>query len=241
MNSTRILCWLVHLYTASGVVVAMMTLNAGLQGDYPRTFLLMVLAVLIDATDGPLARRFNVKENVPQIDGRKLDDIADYANYTFVPLVLLPHAGWLPEPGWLWAGIALVASLFTFAHCGAKENDAGFFRGFPSYWNIVFFYVAVVIRHVGGGVVLAVIMGLSVLSVLPVRFVYPNRAPRWKPAFVYGGYLWMVTLFGLIWQYPNCDGTLLGLSLVYPACYVVASWYLAAANRRLKYARDRVT
>lgn len=228
MDSIRFICWLIHVYTASGVIVAMMTLFAGLQGNYPLAFALMALAVVIDATDGPLARRFDVKSVVPQIDGRKLDDIADYLNYTFVPLVLLAHAKWLPEPGWVWSGIALVASLFTFAHCGAKEDDAGFFRGFPSYWNIVFFYVAVVIRHMGSVAVLAVIMGLSLLSVLPVRFVYPNRAPRWKAAFVYGGCLWLLALLALAWQYPECDNRLVGLSLVYPAFYVLASWYLAA-------------
>ena len=107
MDLTRIICWMIHVYTASGVIVAMLTLDAGLKGNYPLAFLLMALAVLIDATDGPLARRFRIKEVVPQIDGRKLDDIADYANYTFVPLVLLAHSGWLPTPGWLWAGIAL--------------------------------------------------------------------------------------------------------------------------------------
>lgn len=230
-NVTKAICWAIHIYTALGVVVAMLTLSAGWQGDYQRAFLLMILAVLIDATDGPLARQFTIWEVVPQIDGRKLDDIADYANYTFVPLVLLGHSGWLPSPAGLWVGIALVASLFTFAHTGAKEDDAGFFRGFPSYWNVVVFYIAVWLRPFGPWAAVGVLLGLSVLSVLPVWFVYPNKAPRWQSWFVLGGCLWLVTLLGLLWQYPNPQKWLVWLSLIYPVFYVLGSWYLVFQRR----------
>ena len=229
---TMLICWLIHIFTASGTVVALLTLEAGLRGDYPRAFLLMILAVLIDAMDGPLARRFNVSLVLPQIDGRKLDDITDYANYSFVPLVLLAYSGWLPDPGWFWAGIAMVASLFTFAHQGAKEDDAGFFRGFPSYWNVVVFYIGVKFHEYGPGAMLFMILGLSVLSVSPVWFVYPNKAPRWRTLFVMGGCVWMVTLLGLLWQYPHPQNWLLVTSFVYPVFYVGASWYLVAQRRR---------
>ena len=35
---------------------------------------------------------------------------------------------------------ALLASLLGFANVGAKDEAAGYFRGFPSYWNIAAFY-----------------------------------------------------------------------------------------------------
>ena len=203
MHSTRhrVICWFIHLYTALGSVVALLTLHAGLNDNYRLAFVWMIVAVLIDTTDGPLARRYDIRAVVPQIDGRKLDDISDYANYTLIPIVLLSLADWLPQPRLLWAGVPLVASLFTFAHTGAKEK--GFFRGFPSYWNIVVFYIAVLLHRFGSGVVLATILGLSLLSVMPVKFVYPNRAPRFYAFFIWGGFIWLVTLLGLIWQYPQ--------------------------------------
>jgi phosphatidylcholine synthase len=230
MHSTRdqIICWFIHLYTALGSVVALLTLHAGINENYRLAFAWMIVAVLIDATDGPLARRYDIRAVVPQIDGSKLDDISDYANYTLVPIVLLSRADWLPEPKLLWAGIPLVASLFTFAHTRAKEK--GFFRGFPSYWNIVVFYVAVLLHRFGSGVVLATILGLSVLSVMPVKFVYPNRAPRFYAFFIWGGLVWLVMLCGLIWQYPYVSNWLVGISLVYPVAYVVLSFYLSAVK-----------
>ncbi len=226
----RVICWLTHTYTALGSVVALLTLHAGFQDNYRLAFVWMIVAVLIDATDGPLARRYHIRAVLPQIDGRKLDDIADYANYTLVPIVLLSLGDWLPQPKLLWAGIPLVASLFSFAHTGAKEDATGFFRGFPSYWNIVVFYVAVLFHRFGSGFVLATVLGLSLLSVMPVKFVYPNKAPRFYRLFIWGGLVWLLTLCGLVWQYPHVSNWLVGVSLVYPVAYVVLSFYLAAVR-----------
>ncbi len=149
----------------------------------------MIVAVLIDATDGTFARKFRVKDVVPHIDGRKLDDIVDYLNYTFLPLLMVGSADWLPSPTWLWASVPLVASVFAFVHTGAKEETNGFFLGFPSYWNVFAFYTAVWLSGFGQGIVLAIALVLSGLSVLPLRFVYPNRAPRWRALFVGGARL----------------------------------------------------
>jgi phosphatidylcholine synthase len=193
----------------------------------------MIVAVLIDATDGTLARKFRVKEVVPHIDGRKLDDIVDYLNYPFLPLLMIVSAGWLPEPGWFWASVPLIASVFAFANTGAKEEVNGFFLGFPSYWNVFAFYTAVWLSELGRGTVLGIALVLSGLSVLPVRFVYPNRAPRWRRFFVVGGLAWLAVIGAILWYYPDAPipRGLLWLSAVYPVLYILASLYL---DRRLR-------
>jgi phosphatidylcholine synthase len=226
---SRVLAYSVHLYTACGLIVGMFVAAAILSEKYDLAFLWMSVAVLIDATDGSLARRFRVAEVLPHIDGRKLDDIVDYLNYTFLPLVMICHAEWLPRPAWLWTGIPLVASSMAFVNAGAKEEEEGFFLGFPSYWNIFAFYTAHCLRFWGPGLVLAAILVLSVLSVTPVRFVYPNRAPRFRAFFMLGGYAWL----GLIVVYllflkstPAASRWLLWLSFVYPFLYVLLSIYL---------------
>src|SRR5690606_27418049 len=43
---------LVHLYTASGVVLALLALDAGLRGRPRAAFVLLTLAVFVDASDG---------------------------------------------------------------------------------------------------------------------------------------------------------------------------------------------
>lgn len=221
----------VHLFTACGIAISAWMLERIMRNDYRTVFLLMAVAVLIDAVDGTLARRFRVKTVCPQIDGRTLDDIVDYLNYTFIPLILLCHSRWLPEPLWIWIPIPMICSLFGFAHTGAKEEAAGFFRGFPSYWNIVVFYVAVWLHRCGPWFVLGLVLALSLLTVLPVRFVYPNRPPRWSPLFLGGAAIWLVCLLVMIYRYPLVSEPLLLISLVYPVLYVVLSVYLDIAAR----------
>jgi phosphatidylcholine synthase len=172
-----------------------------------------------------------VKTVCPNIDGRAIDDIVDYLNYTFLPVLMICHAGWLPEPVWVWAAFPLAASLFGFAHAGAKEQRHGFFRGFPSYWNIVAFYVAVWLHSYGQLIVLTAILSLSLLNVLPVYFVYPNRPPKWVQLFVGGAIAWLAIVLWMVLQYPHVDQRLLYVSFIYPGIYVALSAYLDYQSR----------
>jgi phosphatidylcholine synthase len=229
----KLLAYAVHAYTATGLLCGALIAADILRQNYRGAFIWMIVAVLIDATDGTFARKFRVKDVVPHIDGRKLDDIVDYLNYTFLPLIMVGSADWLPSPGWLWASVPLVASVFAFVNTGAKEETNGFFLGFPSYWNVFAFYTAVWFSEFGRGIVLAIALVLSGLSVLPLRFVYPNRAPRWRKLFVLGALAWLAIIGVILWYYPQraIPAALLWISAVYPVLYVVASVYL---DRRLR-------
>ncbi|HET7240508.1 MAG TPA: hypothetical protein VFI77_05080, partial [Gemmatimonadales bacterium] len=192
---------LVHLYTASGVLLALFVAMelAGGAPDPRRVFLAFAAAVAIDATDGTLARRWQVKRVLPAIDGRTIDDIVDYLTYVFLPLLLIWRMGWVPAPGWVWIAPALVASLFGFANTGAKDEAGGFFLGFPSYWNVVAFYAGFVHRWYGAAVNAAILLLLALLTVLPVRFLYPNLAPRpWRGPVVAGAIVWLGVMLWLL-------------------------------------------
>src|SRR3989304_2185589 len=131
-----VLAWLVHLYTASGAVLAFFALLLIEQGKFPEAFSLLALAVLIDASDGTLARLARVKGVIPWFDGDRLEDIIDYLNYVLVPCLLLIRADLLPQADALWLAAApLVASAYGFCQ---KEAQAGnhFFFGFPPFWDI---------------------------------------------------------------------------------------------------------
>jgi phosphatidylcholine synthase len=223
----------VHLLTASGIVAAFLAV-AELMKEAPDervVFAWLVVAVLIDAIDGPLARAWDVKRLAPDIDGRTMDDIIDYLTFTFIPLLLVWRMGWVPfAPGLLgmaWVVPALLASLLGFANVGAKDEAAGYFRGFPSYWNIAAFYLGLAFYGLGeagqwlNGVVL---LALAVLTVSPIRFLYPNLAPRpWKLPVMLGAAVWLVMLLGMLLVYRRVPGWVVGVSLIYPAVYAALS------------------
>ncbi len=169
-----------------------------------------------------------MKRLLPAIDGRKIDDIVDYLTYTFLPLLLIWRMGWLPEPATVWIVPALVASLFGFANAGAKDETGGFFLGFPSYWNVVAFYAGPLARLYHPAVNAVLLVGLAVLTVLPVRFLYPTLAPRpWRLPLLVGAYLWLGAMLALLAIYDRAPGWAIWLSLLYPACYIVLSFRLA--------------
>src|SRR5688572_10719513 len=86
----KVLAYSVHLYTASGLVFAFLAMSEVCGRDIAprpqRVFFWLLASLLIDATDGPLARAWNVKSYAPRIDGRKIDDLVDYLTFTFIPL-----------------------------------------------------------------------------------------------------------------------------------------------------------
>jgi phosphatidylcholine synthase len=234
VTSARLLAAGVHLYTACGVVLAFLATVeiCSTAPDFRAVFLLLALAVLVDATDGPLARRWEVKRVLPAVQGRTIDDIVDYLTYTFVPLLLVWRMDWVPAPAVAWIAPALVASLFGFANTGIKDEAGGFFLGFPSYWNVVAFYAGPFYQLYGATLNAAILLLLALATVLPLRFIYPNLAPRpWRGPVVLGALLWLAAMLAMLPAYPRVAAWALWLSLLYPAFYVGLSFRLALSAR----------
>ena len=94
-------------------------------------FLWLVVAFIVDGIDGPLARRYGVKQNAQIIDGVLLDLIIDYLTYVFIPAFALFQSDLLPG----WTGwVAIIAITFTsalyFSDSRMKTADNSF-QGFP--------------------------------------------------------------------------------------------------------------
>ena len=87
----------VHLFTATGAVLALLMVHFAYHGEVETVLWLFLVAMVIDGTDGILARRFRVKEVLPGFDGALLDNIVDYLTYAFAPMVLLWANGYLPD------------------------------------------------------------------------------------------------------------------------------------------------
>lgn len=233
--SDRALAYAVHVFTASGIACMFFAVAelCSATPDPRRVFLFLAIQVLIDALDGPLARRYHVKHVVPHISGRTIDDLVDYLSYTFVPLMLVWRMDWLPLPDTLLPALivvaAMTASLFGFANVGAKDEAHGFFLGFPSYWNIVALYLGAWHAAIGAWPGAIVIIVCTILTVLPVRFLYPNLAPPpWRVPMLVGAALWSIALVFIVIGLPTPSTTLVWASLAYPIAYSVLSLRLHA-------------
>jgi phosphatidylcholine synthase len=130
----------------------------------------------------------------------------------------------LPGPWQLWLLAPLVASAYGFCQVHAKTEDH-YFLGFPSYWNIVAFYLYVL--RAPAAVALTLILALSVLTFVPSRYLYPSRAGRWALPTNLLGSAWLVSLLAILWLWAASPRWLVAGSLAFPTYYMVASWALS--------------
>lgn len=174
----RLKAYGVHLFTATGAVFAMLALLEAVQGDWAMMFLWLVVAFIVDGIDGPLARRYHVKQNAKTIDGVLLDLIIDYLTYVFIPAFALFQSGLLPGwTGWIAIIVITFSSVLYFADTRMKTTDNSF-QGFPACWNMA----AVVIFAIQPGfwIILAIVAFLAVAMFTPLKFIHPVRTARWR-------------------------------------------------------------
>jgi phosphatidylcholine synthase len=225
----RTFAWLVHLFTASGAVLGLLTLNAIYRGQFRWAFWLMAAAIMVDSVDGILARKSQTKIRLPGVDGALLDNLLDYLNYVIAPAFFLMVSNLLPH-GWrtLGASIIVLASAYQFVQVDAKTKDH-FFKGFPSYWNIVVFYLF--FWQWSDWVNLAIVLGLAILVFVPIKYVYPSRMDyltysewlRW--AMLMATFLWGLATAAMLWIYPGTNLVLVIISVGYAIFYVLVSIY----------------
>ncbi len=241
LHVSRVCAWGVHLYTALGLVMAgsiAWLLVSERPERFEIAFVLMLVATVIDATDGFLARGFRVKQVLPGFDGRRLDDITDFLNYVFLPLFLIYQARLLPAGYEGWLLIPLVSAAYGFCQVSAKTDD-GFFLGFPSYWNLIAFYLYAL--DPPAALTLGVLFVFSLLTFVPMRYLYPTQPGRLNQLSLVLGVVWGALLVLILWgaRKEPLDGQrsqrLISASLFYPLYYLLASWVVSARyliNRR---------
>jgi phosphatidylcholine synthase len=217
--------WLVHAYTATGVVLAFLTVIAVMEGDTVRGLWLFLAAMVVDGTDGMLARWVHVKRHVPWFDGALLDNIVDYITYAFMPMVLLWSAGYLGDgtSATVLAVVPLLASAYQFCRVDAKTDDH-LFLGFPSYWNIAAFYV--VVLDLEPTAVAITLLVCAALVFVPIGYVYPSRTATLRGTTLVLTSLWLVGYAVLLTQVPDPNPVWLTISVAYVVYYVALSLYL---------------
>jgi phosphatidylcholine synthase len=170
-----------------------------------------------------------VKEVIPWVDGARLDDVVDYFTYVLVPCFFALQMGMLPA-GWDIPVVSAVAiaSGYGFAQTTAKTADH-FFTGFPSYWNIVVFYLyALRWPPVANALCL---LALAIAVFIPIRYVYPSRTTTLRALTVSLGLVWAGVLLYALLTLQTAPRWLVTASLAFPAYYLALSLYLHARHR----------
>jgi phosphatidylcholine synthase len=228
--------WAVHAYTASGALLALLAADAAAGGDFRTSFLWLLAAVVVDGTDGALARLVRVRDRLPHVPGDRLDDLVDYLTFVFVPALIVWRAELVPR-GWPEVVVVtamLLSSAYGFTRADAKTEDH-FFTGFPSYWNVAVFYLFAAKWSPGAGA--AILLALAALVFVPVGYVYPSRTPVLRRLTLVLAGLWGLAVLAIVLQLPEPSALLIRVSLLFPAYYFVLSMLLHARRDRRGKAR----
>ena len=218
--SRRAAAFGVHIFTALGAGIALLALLEAVREHWAAMFAWLGVALVIDAADGPMARRLDVVRLQPNWSGDILDLVVDFVTYVFVPAyavtasrLLMPVAAPI-----LGIGIAVSGALY-FADRRMKSDD-NHFRGFPGLWNIAAFYLFLL--HWPPVLSSLAIALLIVATFLPFHVLHPVRVERLRWLTLTLMVAWAVLgLYVLIRDFDVEWPVTVALCLI--AVYVVAS------------------
>lgn len=216
----KIAAYGVHLLTATGAALGLWSLILIFEGAYQSALWALAGAALIDSVDGALARLVRTKKYASEYDGGLMDNIVDYLTWTVAPLFWIYAA--MELPAWVLL-ICATASVFGFSNTQAKTDDY-FFLGFPSYWNIVVFYIFLLQLSTLPATLIMLAFALS--TFLPIKYVYPTRTPFLRKVTLILGVLFILHFAVLIYLFDQSSLVLIYSSFLFPFYYFGLSFYL---------------
>ena len=164
-----------HVFTTLGVVIAMLALRDVFLGNPGDAIIWLMVTLVIDGVDGPIARALVVQERAPRIDGYVLDLIIDFVTCVIVPAAFMYQFEVVPENwfGLTVLGLLVFTSAIWFSRVDMMSED-NWFRGYPAAWNLIgpLLYLLQARTWVGAVVTIT----LSVLSLTNVAFPHIMRA-----------------------------------------------------------------
>lgn len=193
--------WSVHIFTASGLIAGFLAVLAIHQQDWRVATFWMLLTLVIDGVDGTFARMANVKEVLPGIDGKTIDYVIDFCTYAIIPTYFFYNAGLVIDSWALPLSVVILLVSSIYYGMDGMVSDDYYFIGFPVMWNMVMFFLFFVTDFSSLGNA-AVIIFLAALHFLPIKFVYPSRAPRMQKTTILMTVIMLVTLIAAVFIYP---------------------------------------
>ena len=173
--------FLIHLWTMAGLGFAMLAAQAVVEGRLEAAIRWLLLVLVVDHTDGTLARSFRTRERIPEVSGETLDLVTDVIGLTFVPMLFCWRAGvLLPEWGVPVAVGAAATCSFKYA---MKQHvlETGVCRGAPpAFFSLLLFWLL----DLPPVAATAYAVALIVLCWLPIPYPITSLVTtHWKPGF----------------------------------------------------------
>src|SRR4030088_1797076 len=219
-RTARAAAFFVHIFTAMGAGIALIALLEAVREHWAAMFAWLGVALIIDALDGPIARRLDVMRLQPDWSGEVLDLVVDFVTYVFVPAYAITASGMLLPVAapLLGAGLVVSGALF-FADRRMKAAD-NHFRGFPALWNAAAFYLFLL--HLPPALSSLAVAVLIVLTFVPVHVLHPVRVVRWRGLTLSLIGIWAVlAIFTLASDFDVGAPVTIGLCAI--AAYIVGS------------------
>jgi len=174
--ATRAAAFSVHIFTALGAGIALIALLEAVREHWAAMFAWLGVALIVDAVDGPIARRLDVARVQPNWSGDVLDLVVDFVTYVFVPAYAITASGLLlPVAAPLLGGGIAVSGALYFGDRRMKAED-NHFRGFPALWNAAAFYLFLL--HLPPALSSLAVAILIVLTFVPLHVLHPMRVVR---------------------------------------------------------------
>jgi phosphatidylcholine synthase len=219
-SRARAAAFSVHIFTALGAGIALIAQLEAVREHWAAMFAWLGIALVIDALDGPIARRLDVIRVQPNWSGEVLDLVVDFVTYVFVPAYAITASGLLLPLAAPLLGIGIVVSgALYFADRRMKAED-NHFRGFPALWNGAAFYLFLL--HLSPAISSLAVAILIALTFVPFRVLHPVRVVRLRGLTLTLVALWAVLAIDALAN--NFDP----IAIVTIALCAIAAWIVGS-------------
>ena len=225
--------WAVHALTASGVIVGYVGLNSVIEGHARAGIIWLIVALILDGIDGPIARKLDVRGRIPTLDGNSLDLIVDYFTCAIVPVAFLYQFDIVPEhtSGPIGFTILFVSALWMART--DQEDEERWFNGFPAEWNMII--PSLFLLRYNAWVNLVICIVFCALTLSRVQFAHPVSVRERRGISLTFMTLWLGSMLWL--AIAQHDVPVIRAILVVAPLWTIAQVILRAWSKRSQAAR----
>ena len=192
-----------NVCSLAGLLSAVLGVYFAIRGVFPAVMIALLWAVVLDWSDGLIARRMKGRTGDQRAFGGQLDSLIDLVSFSIAPAVVLLSVGRF-SPWFVPGAFVIVATgvirLSYFNVFGLLDDST--YRGLALDNNVLVLALLFVFEPVVGMTIFAVVLYVA-LMVLAAFNVAPMETPKLGERWYYAVILYALMLSGVYgWQLP---------------------------------------